>query len=68
METVPAPVRRQLLEMLMLTQAERAAGIGRLYGEDGESRRLAERLMDLEADRTYALIVADVLKEQLREP
>jgi len=61
----PDHVRGQLLELLMLPQADRAAAIGRLYAEAGEARELAERLMDFETDRTMALIVADVLKESV---
>ena len=61
----PAHIRRQLLELIMLPQAERAAAIGRFYQQDGEARSLAEQLMDFEADRSMALIVADVLKEEI---
>jgi hypothetical protein len=49
----------------MLPRPDRAAAIGRFYAERSDARALAERLMDLEADRTLGLIVADVLKESL---
>jgi hypothetical protein len=59
----PMPVadRRRLLEAIMLPPDERAAAIGRLYRET-DGGQLAEFLIDLEEDRTIALIVADVLK------
>jgi hypothetical protein len=48
----------------MLPQEERAAAIGRLYRET-DGGQLPELMIDLEEDRTVALIVADVLKESL---
>ncbi len=67
MERVPARTRRGFLDVLMLPRAEQAAAIGQLYGEDSGNRRLAQRLMAFEDDRTYTLIVADVLEEQLHD-
>ena len=50
----------------MLRQDERTAAIGPFYQRDGEARGLTEALIDFEADRHTALIVADVLKEMRR--
>jgi hypothetical protein len=61
---MPAADRCRLLEAIMLPQDERAAAIGRLYRET-DGGQLPELLRDLEADRTTALIVADVLKGSL---
>ncbi len=58
--------RRALLKWIMAPEEARAARAGQLYGlTDGAS--IAELLIDLEEDRQTALMVADVLKDSLRE-
>jgi hypothetical protein len=49
----------------MAPPAERVETIARLYQESGGSIT-AELLIDLEADRSVALIVADALKDSLK--
>ncbi len=58
----PPKTRRAMLRVLTAPEAERAAAIGALY-EATDGGEAAELLIDLEDDRTLALIVADVLKD-----
>jgi hypothetical protein len=62
----PEPIRRALLHVVMAPPAERVETIAQLYGESGGSVT-AELLIDLEADRSVALMVADALKDSLKE-
>jgi hypothetical protein len=55
-------LREFLLDVLMRSPEERAAAIGRLYA-GGQVRRFADFLMDLEADRRLALVLARALKD-----
>lgn len=62
--TMSPAVRRLLLNVIMSSPGERAQLIGQLHA-GGQTPRLVDLLIDLEADRGLALALADALKETL---
>ncbi len=62
-DALPEPLAADILNALMLPDGQRAILIGRLYAHP-QTRRTAEVLMDLEADRQLGLDFAQALKDR----